>query len=203
VTPNFTNAGLPFHITPVPPGVDMNRPLTNAGNGLWIWNEFINPSHIQVRTMFHTENATLSPYFSYRYDVLVNDTPSLPPWYTPGSVPVTGTISDVGSMQGVTAGNSYGANNLAGNVRKGMPFTLGEIAADTILLADYGTLTINWEATAVTGIGNQVTITSNPKPALFKRHIGGKVSILKADGSVETIDPERIPLGWWTPKPAD
>jgi hypothetical protein len=202
--PNFTNAGTPFYVTPVPPGVNMLQPLTNTGgNGLWIWNEFINPSQIQVRTMFHADNATIAPYFSYRYDVIVSDSPKLPAWYVPGAVPVTGTVTDVGSFSGNAVGNSYGANNLAGNVRKGYPFYTGEIGGDTILLVDYGTLTVNWEATAVSGVGNNVTITADPTPAISKRHINGKVAILKADGSVETIDPTLIPKGWWTPKSGD
>ncbi|GEM_PF-2809191 len=201
--PNWTNAGTPFHVTPVPPGVNMNQPLTNAGNGLWIWNEFINPSQIQVRTMFHTDNATIAPYFSYRYDLIVSDSPKLPSWYVPGAVPVTGTVTAAGSLQGLTVGISYGANNLAGNVRKGAPFTASELGGDTALLVDYGTLTINWYATDVAGVGNSVTITAEPTPPLFKRHIGGKVSVLKADGSVEPIDPALIPRGWWTPKSGD
>lgn len=200
VTPPTT---FTYYLLPKPPGVNMNPPYTNSAIGVWVWNEFINPSQIQVRTMWHHDNGTIAPYFSYRFDVIVSDKPKLPEWYVPGAVPVTGTVSDVGSLEGQTPVNSYGANNLAGNVRKGFPFYTGEIAADTILLVDYGTVTVNWKATDVSGIGNNVTITADPTPPVAKRHIGGKISVLKADGSVETIDPTLIPRGWWTPRAGD
>jgi prepilin-type N-terminal cleavage/methylation domain-containing protein len=182
-----------------------NPPVVGAGTGAWIWNEYITPYRIRQRVRHDAD----TDYTNAIWTLYINDTGiigepgmnSLPIGFstlTPGGSGIA-SITVASSTNMTTISSSYGFNYLAGPTSAG-PYTSDQVGDHTILIIEYPALVAKSTSATVTGL---TATLSAPPPNIPHPHPGKRVNLLFHNGRVESLEPSKIPLTFWTPQAED